>query len=74
MDMNVKATSPTIVGVLTGVSSALIPQDIEVIPSSTETVLTADEGHYIRSVTVKAIPSQDNQSDEPRGDENIDGN
>ena len=56
MDMNVKATSPTITGVLTGVSSALIPQDIEVIPSSTETVLTADEGHYIRSVTVKAIP------------------
>ena len=57
MDMNVKATSRTITGVLTGVSSALIPQDIEITPTNEEITLTADEGHYIRSITVKAIPS-----------------
>lgn len=57
MDMNIKATSRTITGVLTGVASAKIPQDIEITPSNEEVTVTADEGHYIRSVTVKAIPS-----------------
>ena len=57
MDMNIKATSRTITGVLAGVASAKIPQDIEITPSNEEITLTADEGHYIRSITVKAIPS-----------------
>ena len=57
MDMNIKATSRTITGVLTGVTSAKIPQDIEITPSNEEVTVTADEGHYIRSVVVKAIPS-----------------
>ena len=57
MDMNIKATSRTITGVLTGVASAKIPQDIEITPTNEEITLTADEGHYIRSITVKAIPS-----------------
>ena len=57
MDIKIKATSRTITGVLTGVTSAKIPQDIEITPSNEEVTVTADEGHYIRSVTVKAIPS-----------------
>lgn len=65
MDISIKSTTPTITGVLTGASSALIPQDIEVVPSSEETVLTADEGHYIRSVTVKAIPSGEPATEPP---------
>ena len=57
MDINIKATSRTITGVLTGVTSAKIPQDIEITPTNEEVTVTADEGHYIRSVVVKAIPS-----------------
>ena len=57
MDMNIKATSRTITGVLTGVTSAKIPQDIEITPTNEEITLTADEGKFIRTVTVKAIPS-----------------
>ena len=63
MDMNIKATSRTITGVLTGVTSAKIPQDIEITPSNEEVTVTADEGHYIRSITVKAIPSQGGNND-----------
>ena len=67
MQIDVKATSPTIVGTLTCVASAKIPQDIEITPSNEEVTITADEGHYIRSVTVKAIPSD---SQEGSGDGN----
>jgi hypothetical protein len=49
-----------ITGVLS-VNNALIPQDIEVTPSNEEITLTADEGHFIRSVTVKAIPSDNSE-------------
>ena len=45
-----------ITGVLS-TTNALVPQDIEVTPTNEEVTVTADEGHYIRSVTVKAIPS-----------------
>lgn len=69
MDMNIKATSRTIVGVLTGVSSAKKPQDIEVIPTNEDITITADEGYYIRSVVVKAIPS-DTQEENEDGTEN----
>lgn len=69
MDMNIKATSKTIVGVLTGVSSAKKPQDIEVIPTNEDITVTADEGYYIRSVVVKAIPS-DSQEENEDGTEN----
>lgn len=57
MDMNVKVISPTITGVLSCVSSAKKPQDIEIVPSNEDITVTADEGFYIRSVIVKAIPS-----------------
>ena len=67
MDMNIKATSRTITGVLTGVTSAKIPQDIEITPSNEEVTVTADEGHYIRSVVVKAIPSQGGNNDGNQG-------
>ena len=58
-----------ITGVLS-VNNALIPQDIEVTPSNEEITLTADEGHFIRSVTVKAIPSDNSEG----GDDNNDNN
>ena len=45
-----------ITGVLS-TTNALVPQDIEITPSNEEITVTADEGHYIRSVVVKAIPS-----------------
>lgn len=69
MDMNIKATSRTIVGVLTGVSSAKKPQDIEIIPTNEDITVTADEGYYIRNVVVKAIPS-DSQEENEDGTEN----
>ena len=47
--------------VVLSVNNALIPQDIEVTPSNEEITLTADEGHFIRSVTVKAIPSDNSE-------------
>jgi hypothetical protein len=59
MDMNVKVISPTITGVLSSVASAKKPQDIEIIPSTEDITVTADEGYYIRSVIVKAIPSNE---------------
>jgi hypothetical protein len=52
-----------ITGVLS-VSSALIPQDIEITPSDEDIVVEPAEGHYIRSVVVKAIPA-DGTTDEP---------
>jgi hypothetical protein len=57
MDMTLNVTSKQIVGVLTSVASAKKPQDIEVTPSSEDVTITADEGYYIRSVTVKAVSS-----------------
>ena len=68
MDMNVKVISPTITGVLSSVASAKKPQDIEIIPSTEDITVTADEGYYIRSVIVKAIPS----SEETGGNNNDD--
>jgi hypothetical protein len=59
MDMNVRVISPTITGVLSSVASAKKPQDIEIIPSTEDITVTADEGYYIRSVIVKAIPSNE---------------
>lgn len=57
MAMTLNVTSKQIVGVLTSVASAKKPQDIEVTPSNEDITVTADEGFYIRSVVVKAIPS-----------------
>lgn len=58
-----------ITGVLS-VNNALIPQDIEVTPSNEEITLTADEGHFIRSVTVKAIPSDGSEGGNNGNDNN----
>jgi hypothetical protein len=58
-----------ITGVLS-VNNALEPQDIEVTPSNEETTLTADEGHFIRSVTVKAIPSDNSEGGNDNNDNN----
>jgi hypothetical protein len=58
-----------ITGVLS-VNNALIPQDIEVIPSNEDITLTADEGFYIRSVTVKAIPSDNSEGGNDNNDNN----
>jgi hypothetical protein len=58
-----------ITGVLS-VNNALIPQDIEVTPSNEEITLTADEGHFIRSVTVKAIPSDNSEGGNDNNDNN----
>lgn len=63
MEMNIKATSNTIVGVLSGVSSAKKPQDIEITPTTEDITVTADEGFYIRSVIVKAIPSSSEETE-----------
>ena len=52
-----------ITGVLS-TTNALIPQDIEATPSNEEITLTADEGHFIRSVTVKAIPSDSQEGND----------
>lgn len=68
LDMNVTATSPTIVGVLTSVSSALKPQDIEITPSDEEQTVTADEGYFIRTVIVKAIPTNDGGGSDDGGE------
>lgn len=57
MAMTLNVTSKQIVGVLTSVASAKKPQDIEVTPSNEDVTITADEGYYIRSVTVKAVSS-----------------
>ena len=57
MAMTLNVASKQIVGVLTSVTSAKKPQDIEVTPSNEDITVTADEGFYIRSVVVKAIPS-----------------
>jgi len=57
MAMTLNVVSKQIVGVLTSVASAKKPQDIEVTPSNEDITVTADEGFYIRSVVVKAIPS-----------------
>lgn len=62
MDMNVKVISPTITGILSSVASAKKPQDIEIIPSTEDITVTADEGYYIRSVIVKAIPSSEEET------------
>lgn len=70
MQMDIKAISRTITGVLSGVSSAKKPQDIEVIPTNEDITVTADEGYYIRSVVVKAIPSADSQEENEDGTEN----
>lgn len=53
-----------VTGVLS-VNNALEPQDIEITPSDEDIVVEPAEGHYIRSVTVKAIPANDTPSDEP---------
>jgi hypothetical protein len=62
MEMNVKATSPTITGVLSSVASAKKPQDFEIIPSNEDITVVADEGCYIRSVIVKAISSSEEET------------
>ena len=69
MQMDIKAASMTITGVLSGVSSAKKPQDIEIMPTNEEITVTADDGYYIRSVIVKAIPS-DSQEENEDGTEN----
>ena len=68
MEMNVKVASPIITGVLTNVASAKKPQDFEITPSNEDITITAAEGYFIRSVTVKAMPS----SEETGGNENDD--
>jgi hypothetical protein len=60
-----------ITGVLS-VNNALVPQDIEITPTNEEVTVTADEGHYIRSVTVKAIPS-DSQEENDNGNTGEEG-
>ena len=45
-----------ITGVLS-TTNALVPQDIEITPTNEEITLTPEEGKFIRTVTVKAIPS-----------------
>lgn len=60
MAMTLNVASKQIVGVLTNVASAKKPQDIEITPSNEDITVTADEGFYIRSVIVKAIPSNGN--------------
>lgn len=70
MQMDIKAASRTIIGVLSGVSSAKKPQDIEIMPTNEEITVTADDGYYIRSVVVKAIPSDEPQEENEDGTEN----
>lgn len=57
MTMTLNVTSKQIIGVLTNVASAKKPQDIEVTPTNEDVTVTADEGYFIRSVTVKAVSS-----------------
>lgn len=70
MQMDIKAASRTIIGVLSGVSSAKKPQDIEIMPTNEEITVMADDGYYIRSVVVKAIPSDEPQEENEDGTEN----
>lgn len=60
-----------ITGVLS-TTNALVPQDIEITPTNEEVTVTADEGHYIRSVVVKAIPS-DSQGENDNGNTGEEG-
>lgn len=54
--------SQTITGVLSGITSVKIPQDIIVTPSNIEQTIQADDGCYLRSVTVKAIDNNNSNS------------
>lgn len=72
MAMTLNVASKQIVGVLTNVASAKKPQDIEITPSNEDITVTADEGFYIRSVIVKAIPSDGGNTE--GGGNNGDGN
>lgn len=53
-----------IMGILQ-VSSALVPQDVEIEPGTEDIVVEPSEGCYLRSVTVKAIPATPDAPDEP---------
>ena len=71
MTMTLNVTSKQIIGVLTNVASAKKPQDIEITPTNEDVTITADEGYFIRSVTVKAVSSA---GEETGGTSENDGN
>lgn len=70
MAMTLNVTSKQIIGVLTNVASAKKPQDIEITPTNEDVTVTADEGYYIRSVTVKAISSAGETGGTSENDDN----
>jgi hypothetical protein len=56
-----------IMGILQ-VSSALVPQDVEVEPGTEDIVIEPAEGCYLRSVTIKAIPATPDTPPDGNGD------